>query len=129
MRKKEADGDYERTNVTFSWNAPQALSNSILFKLQRHADHHESVYKPYQALLSYDESPQLPAGYTVLAPICYVTPLWFSIMNPRIDMYKKQKKIDESLESSNRAKILLFTLVGAAASTFMMYTSLPARIF
>ena len=41
------DKVYESVNITHSWNAPQYMSNYILFKLQRHSDHHANAYKPY----------------------------------------------------------------------------------
>ena len=35
-----ADGRYERTTHLHSWNSDYALSNLMLFQLQRHSDHH-----------------------------------------------------------------------------------------
>jgi alkane 1-monooxygenase len=64
-RKRLEDGTYERVNIRHSWNAPHRISNYLFFKLQRHSDHHENALKPYQTLCSYEDSPQLPHGYTV----------------------------------------------------------------
>ena len=41
------DKVYESVNITHSWNAPQVATNYLLFKLQRHSDHHAYSYKPY----------------------------------------------------------------------------------
>mmetsp|Transcript_41230 Transcript_41230/g.36567 ORF Transcript_41230/g.36567 Transcript_41230/m.36567 type:complete len:130 (-) Transcript_41230:314-703(-) len=57
LRKKLDNGEYEMVNITHSWNAPQRFSNYVLLKVQRHSDHHENGYKPYQTLLTLDESP------------------------------------------------------------------------
>ena len=38
---------YESVNIKHSWNAPQVVTNYLLFKLQRHSDHHANSYKPY----------------------------------------------------------------------------------
>ena len=38
---------YESVKITHSWNAPQVVTGYILFKLQRHSDHHANSYKPY----------------------------------------------------------------------------------
>ena len=38
---------YESVNIKHSWNAPQVATNYMLFKLQRHSDHHANSYKPY----------------------------------------------------------------------------------
>ena len=51
-RKKLPDGTYEKVTIKHSWNSPHRFSNYILFKLQRHSDHHENSLKPYQTLLS-----------------------------------------------------------------------------
>ena len=65
QRKKLPDGNYEKVTIKHSWNAPHRFSNYLLFKLQRHSDHHENSLKPYQTLLSLEESPHLPHGYSV----------------------------------------------------------------
>ena len=59
-RKQISPGIYEKTNITHSWNAAFYISNIIMFKLQRHSDHHENSFKEYQMLNSYKESPHLP---------------------------------------------------------------------
>jgi alkane 1-monooxygenase len=40
FRQKLANGEYEKVNIRHSWNAPHRISNYLLFKLQRHSDHH-----------------------------------------------------------------------------------------
>lgn len=40
QRKKHPSGAYERVGPRHSWDAPQRISNYLLFKLQIHADHH-----------------------------------------------------------------------------------------
>lgn len=39
-RRKLPSGGYEPVGPRHSWDAPQLVSNYLLFKLQRHADHH-----------------------------------------------------------------------------------------
>ena len=39
-REKLADGSYEKVTIRHSWNAPHRFTNYVLFKLQRHSDHH-----------------------------------------------------------------------------------------
>ncbi len=46
-RQQLKDGSYEPANVTHSWNTPARLTNYVLFKLQRHSDHHENSFKEY----------------------------------------------------------------------------------
>lgn len=39
-RMKKPDGTYEKVTIKHSWNSPHRFSNYLLFKLQRHSDHH-----------------------------------------------------------------------------------------
>lgn len=39
-REKKEDGTYEKITIKHSWNAPHRISNYLLFKLQKHSDHH-----------------------------------------------------------------------------------------
>ena len=75
MRKEISPGVFEQVSIKHSWNAPQWVQNAVLLKLQRHSDHHENSFKPYQCLLSLKESPTLPAGYLVCIPSAMIPPL------------------------------------------------------
>jgi alkane 1-monooxygenase len=44
LRKKDARGIYEPINEQHSWNAQ---SSHLLFRIQRHSDHHMHAYRPY----------------------------------------------------------------------------------
>lgn len=81
-----ADGsiEYEQVNHLHSWNANFAVTNALLFQLQRHSDHHAFGFRRYQALHHHPDSPQLPAGYATMVLVALVPPLWFHIMNPRL---------------------------------------------
>lgn len=89
MRKEIAPGKYERVNPIHSWNASHLLSNFFLFQLQRHSDHHAYAYKRYQILNHYDVSPQLPFGYPTMIMMALVPPLWFGMMNKRLEVWEK----------------------------------------
>jgi len=80
-RKEISPGVYERVNISHSWNAPHRFTNYIMFKLQRHSDHHENSYKPYQILCTYESSPMLPHGYSVCVMMAFIPSLWFDVMN------------------------------------------------
>lgn len=96
VRKLRPDGSYEAVGPEHSWDAPQLVSNYLLFKLQRHADHHLHADKRYQMLELSPESPQLPAGYLTLAPCLLVPPLWRAVMDPVLESYMKgRKRVDE----------------------------------
>jgi len=88
-RKKLSNGGYEKVTPIHSWNASQLVSNFLLFQLQRHSDHHAYAYKRYQVLDHHDQSPQLPAGYSAMIILACFPPLWFAVMNPRLEKWKK----------------------------------------
>ncbi|TNV77944.1 hypothetical protein FGO68_gene7492 [Halteria grandinella] len=83
-RKLLSDGKtYEKVDLKHSWNAPQAITNIIFFKLQRHSDHHENAYKPYQVLESYPEkSPELPYGYSISIILSFTPYVWKKVIDP-----------------------------------------------
>lgn len=87
-RQQGADGRYERTTHLHSWNSNYLLTNLMLFQLQRHSDHHENPRRRYQALLHYDASPQLPGGYAAMFLLALVPPLWFAVINPRVQAHR-----------------------------------------
>jgi alkane 1-monooxygenase len=89
MRKEISPGRYERVNPIHSWNASHLLSNFFLFQLQRHSDHHANAIKRYQVLNHYDVSPQLPFGYPTMIIIATLPPLWFKLMNKRLEEWSE----------------------------------------
>jgi alkane 1-monooxygenase len=88
VRKPTADGRYERVNPLHSWNANHLVSNFFLFQLQRHSDHHAHAIKRYQVLDHLDESPQLPFGYPTMILMALIPPLWFTLMDKKLENWK-----------------------------------------
>lgn len=119
--EKAADGSvtaWESVSIKHSWNAPQVVTNLLLFKLQRHSDHHANAYKPYQILESYPESPMLPFGYTVSLVISYFPFIWRKVIDPLADAANKSEKMQEEVRKANELWII-GTLV--AVSTVLTY--------
>ena len=102
-RKEIAPGEYEKIDISHSWNAPHRITNYILFKLQRHSDHHENGYKPYQTLVIHEDSPMLPSGYAFCITLSFVPKYWFNTINPLLMRYKKREKITAE-EKANAKK-------------------------
>lgn len=100
-RAVRPDGRYERVLPRHSWNSAHRLSGRYLFNLPRHADHHFKAARPYFILRHIDDSPQMPAGYGTMVLVALVPPLWFSIMNPRVDAWTQQSDAREE-ESHDR---------------------------
>ncbi len=84
LRRKMADGSFERCQPHHSWNSNHMFSNWALFHLQRHSDHHTYPGRRYQSLRHFEELPTLPNGYFGMFTLAYVPPLWFRVMDPRL---------------------------------------------
>ncbi|AKS42610.1 alkane 1-monooxygenase [Wenzhouxiangella marina] len=84
LRRRLADGRYERCQPHHSWNSNHVMSNLLLFHLERHSDHHAHPGRRYQCLRDFDDVPRLPSGYFGMFLLAYLPPLWFRVMNPRL---------------------------------------------
>lgn len=93
MRIKEGDR-YERVMPYHSWNSDHVLGRLNLFELSRHSDHHYIASRKYQVLRHMDSSPQMPTGYPGMMILSTIPPLWFAVMNPRVQKINDQKKMN-----------------------------------
>lgn len=84
LRKKKANGRYERVLPQHSWNSDHVLGRCFLFELSRHSDHHYKASKHYQTLETIPESPQMPTGYPGMMLLALVPPLWRLVMDKRV---------------------------------------------
>jgi alkane 1-monooxygenase len=107
LRQKLPNGRYEKVQPRHSWNSNFAVSNLYLFNLQRHSDHHANPTRPYQILRNIDESPNLPAGYSIMIMSALVPPLWFRLMNPRVAELYDGDLTKAHLTDRARAKLAL----------------------
>jgi len=96
-RKKMENGRYERVQPWHSWNSNHILGRVMLYELSRHSDHHYKASKKYQVLRHYDESPQLPFGYPMSMVISFIPPLWFYLMNPKVQELKMTDSLNPDL--------------------------------
>jgi alkane 1-monooxygenase len=90
VRNEIANGRYERVNPLHSWNSNYLVTNFYLFQLQRHSDHHANASRRYQVLRHFDESPQMPQGYPAMMMMALVPPLWFKVMDNRLEKWKME---------------------------------------
>lgn len=87
-RKKLPGGHYERAMPCHSWNSDHLMGRLMLFELSRHSDHHYLASRKYQILRHHDKSPQLPTGYPGMMLLSFIPPLWFRIINERLDRFE-----------------------------------------
>jgi alkane 1-monooxygenase len=106
LRQKEASGRYERCQPRHSWNSNHIVTNLLLYQLQRHSDHHANPTRAYQALRHFDESPQLPSGYTGMVLLAYFPPLWRRVMDKRVLAHYRGDLSKANIQPSRRAAIL-----------------------
>ena len=85
LRRQLGQGEYERVAPNHSWDSAYKVTNWLLINLARHADHHCSANKRFQALELLPQAPRLPAGYGAMFLLALVPPFWFAVMNPRVE--------------------------------------------
>jgi alkane 1-monooxygenase len=85
QREMLPSGHPERVMPRHSWNSDHEMGRIVLFELTRHSDHHYKASRKYQILRHMDESPQLPTGYPGCMLMALVPPLWFTVMNKRLE--------------------------------------------
>jgi alkane 1-monooxygenase len=81
----------ERVTEVHSWQSDKAISRFFLIDLSRHSDHHYYASKPYHTLMSYERSPVLPGGYASAIYLALLPPLWFHVVNPRVEAFRKKE--------------------------------------
>ena len=84
LQRQTVNGKRESFGMRHAWNADHLATNSMLANLQRHSDHHMHAWKAYPALSALP-GPQLPTGYAGCLLLALVPPLWFALMQPRLD--------------------------------------------
>lgn len=90
LRRIKTNHRYERTLPIHSWNSNHPIGRLLLLELSRHSDHHFQADRKYQLLRHFDESPQMPTGYPGMMLLALIPPLWFQVMNPRVDALKSR---------------------------------------
>ena len=90
VRRRLENGKYEPQRAHHSWNSNHRVTNYLLINLQRHADHHARPVRRYPLLQSLDEgqAPHLPYGYTIMALMAFIPPLWRRVMNKRVRKWR-----------------------------------------
>lgn len=115
LRAKKADGTYSRTMPEHSWNNNNITTNLLLYQLQRHSDHHAYPTRPFQALRTFDEAPELPGGYASMLLPALIPSWWFKMMDKKVFDHYKGDLNKANIYPKRRAKI--FKKFGVADQT------------
>lgn len=91
QRRQLAEGKWERALPAHSWNSNHIIGRVMLFELSRHSDHHYLASRKYQVLRHHDDSPQMPTGYPGMMLLATVPPLWFWVMNKKIQSLQQKE--------------------------------------
>mgnify|MGYP000861698134 CR=1 FL=1 len=100
-RRKLDNGRYERVAPVHSWNSNHLVTNCFLYHLQRHSDHHTWPARRYQTLRNFSDSPQLPTGYAGMVLLAAIPPLWFAVMNPRVERFMRRQGASHHIDQHN----------------------------
>ena len=84
-RQQRENGNYEQVKRKHSWNSNHVIGRAVLFELSRHSDHHFKADRPYQLVETSDDSPVMPTGYPGMMVLAFIPPLFFKVMNHRVN--------------------------------------------
>jgi len=90
-RKPLGNGRYEQVSRAHSWNADWFFTNCHIINLQLHGEHHLDSKCPYNKLENIKDGPQLPAPYPAMILLSLVPPLWFRVMDARLDQFSAEQ--------------------------------------
>lgn len=99
-REMLPNGQYEKVKPWHSWNSDHILGRIMLLELTRHSDHHYKASRKYPTLRHLETSPQLPLGYPGSMVLAWLSPIWFKVMDPRIEKMKQQRALITEKELS-----------------------------
>ncbi len=88
LERKMQNGKYERFTDHHSWNSRHISANWSTFNLGLHAEHHQSASKHYPLLSQEEKVIEMPANYSIMLIMALIPPLWFFIMDKKINKLK-----------------------------------------
>lgn len=108
----------EKVSEQCSWNSEvNILHNWLIFRFQRHSDHHMNAYKVYTTMELNDKMPKFPFRFLDATLIALTPPLWYYIANPYVDEVLEKKSISKSHHSF--VKYLLFFISTTALLAYL----------
>jgi alkane 1-monooxygenase len=94
IRRREADGRPEPVSYMNIWSADQRVTKLAFWSIGYHAHHHLDPFCSYPDLRTIEGSPLLPYGYVTTLTLSLIPPLWFKVMNPRVeDVFARRDRL------------------------------------
>lgn len=84
-RSKNDSGRFEKVTAIHSWDSGHFFSSIHIFNLSLHSHHHAMASKKFYELELQKDSLKLPSGYPSMMLLSFFPPLWFKVMNPRVE--------------------------------------------
>ncbi len=104
QRKEISPGRYERPDVQHCWNWETRFSGLYFLNLGRHSEHHRSANRRFDALRVLDGQPRLPGGLMPMYLAAMMPPLWFAIMNPRVEAIRAGRPVASQAKAPSRTR-------------------------
>lgn len=82
LTRKTVEGRLEPVADRHSWNAPFWFSSAMMLNAPRHSDHHAHPARPFTALRTAYDAPQLPWPLPLACTIALVPPVWKRKIRP-----------------------------------------------
>jgi alkane 1-monooxygenase len=79
--------EHEEAGPQYAWAHHCWITNCVTFNNTFHSDHHLRPRTPYYELHAMYGVPHLPASYFTMFCVALVPPLWFAVMNTRLDAF------------------------------------------
>jgi alkane 1-monooxygenase len=77
----------EEAGPQHAWAHHCWITNCLTFNNTFHSDHHLRPRTPYYELHAMHGAPRLPASYFTMFCVALVPPLWFILIDPRLDAF------------------------------------------
>lgn len=87
-----------------SWNSYNGVLSGILLNLSRHSNHHKLAGRHYWQLEKEEEGPIVPMGFSLLAVIAIIPPLFHKCMAPSLEHWDQKLATKEELEIVSKYK-------------------------
>jgi alkane 1-monooxygenase len=94
----------EEAGPQHAWAHHCWITNCLTFNNTFHSDHHLRPRTPYYELHAMHGSPRLPASYFTMFCVALVPPLWFMLIDPRLDALAQANNPSSALPEWLRAE-------------------------
>jgi alkane 1-monooxygenase len=118
------DVDKKSINELSSWNADgNMIHNWMIFRFQRHSDHHMNAYKYFTTLELTEKMPKFPITFYEGTFLALIPPLWYYLMDPYVDEQLLNKNVEKShIKFTNFVRHSVFVVL-SCASAYLYYVS------